>query len=133
MKKVIIGMILMIFTISFMTGCGCAKKQTKEVVKTNTNENVIKDQVLEVFAFTNTSLIYGEGKSTLETIVTNISEEVAYLSEFKIHIKDENDNEIIELIGFVGEKLQPKESRLITSYSIEDLTTATSISYEIIR
>ena len=118
--------------IGLFTGCG-KKAELEENIKSNTNENVVKDQKLEVFEFTNTSLIYEEGTSKLETTVTNTSEEIVYLSEFKIHVTDENENEIIELIGFVGEQLQPKESRFITSYSIEDLTNASSISYEVVR
>lgn len=132
MRKAIKILTIGICMIGLFTGCG-KKAEPEENIKSNTNENVVKDQKLEVFEFTNTSLIYEEGTSKLETTVTNTSEEIVYLSEFKIHVKDENESEIIELVGFVGEQLQPKESRVITSYSVEDLTNASSISYEIVR
>lgn len=131
MKKIAV-ILIVLFSTMLLTGCG-KKTDITDGIKSNTNEDVIKDQKVEVFEFTNTSLVYEEGRSKLEVIVTNTSEEVAYLSEFKIHVKDENGNEIIELIGFVGEQIEPKESRLITSYSIQDLTNASSISYEIVK
>ncbi len=132
MKKTVKIAIFLLCMMTILTGCG-KKTNITDGIKRNTNEDVIKDQKVEVFEFTNTSLVYEEGRSKLEVIVTNTSEEVAYLSEFKIHVKDENGNEIIELIGFVGEQIEPKESRLITSYSIQDLTNASSISYEIVK
>ncbi len=131
MKKIAV-ILIVLFSTMLLTGCG-KKTDITDGIKSNTNEDVIKDQKVEVFEFTNTSLVYEEGRSKLEVTVTNTSEEIAYLSEFKIHVKDENENEIIELIGFVGEQIEPKESRLITSYSIQDLTNASSISYEIVK
>lgn len=104
MKKLTIEIVIGICTIGMVTGCG-KKKEPEETIKTNTNENIIKDQQMEIFEFTNTSLIYEEETTKLETTVTNTSEEIAYLSEFKIHVKDENETEIIELIGFVREEL----------------------------
>lgn len=130
MRKTIHIIIIILCAMVITTGCE-KKIEPEENSKTNTSANVVQDQIVEVFEFTNTSLIYEEGTTKLQTMVTNISEKVAYLSEFKIHVKDEN--EIIELIGFVGEQLQPKESRVITSYSIQDLTNASSVSYEVVR
>lgn len=132
MKKTVKIAIFLLCMMTILTGCG-KKTNITDGIKSNTNEDVIKDQKVEVFEFTNTSLLYEEGRSKLEVTVTNTSDEIAYLSEFKIHVKDENENEIIELIGFVGEQIEPKESRLITSYSIQDLTNASSISYEIVK
>lgn len=120
-----------------LTGCGCSKKEEKkeekEEIKVNTNENVIKDQTLEVFEFKNTSLVYEDGNSKLETTVTNTGSETEYLKEFKIHVKDKDGNEIIELTGFVGDNIEAGQSRVIDSYYGQDLTDAESIEYEIIR
>ncbi len=136
MKKLTIMMLIGILTVTMTTGCGCTKKEKENEepeTKANTNEDVIKDQKVEVFEFTNTSLVYENGMSTLGTTVTNTSEEAVTLTEFNIHVKDANGNEIVELKGFVGEELKAHESRLITSYCTADLTTASSITYEVIR
>lgn len=49
-----------------VAGCGCADKKLNnnakdEIIKPNINENVIKNQELEGFRFTNTSLVYANG------------------------------------------------------------------------
>ncbi len=134
MKKALVVTIISIFAFSILTGC-VSKKQNEEdgTIQNNINENVVKNQKVEEFEFTNTSIVYEDGKTTLTTVVTNTSNEKVNLIEFKIHVKDKDGNEIIEMIGFVGEELQPKESRLISSYSIEDLSLADTIEYEIVR
>lgn len=135
MKKIInISMVLLI-GIFLLTGCNNAKKETETQgeVKANTNEEVVKDQVLENFTFEKTSLIYEDGTSTLQTVVTNTSSKTEYLSEFKIHVKDVEGNEIVEMTGFIGDNLKAGESRTITSSYGDDLTNAASISYEVVR
>lgn len=134
MKKITIGIIL---TLLLVTGCGKKSEENpnnqKESIKVNTSENVIKDQKIEVFEFTNTSLIYSEGTTRFETTVTNTSDETAYLSEFRIHVKDKEGKEVEQLVGFVGSELKSKESRIINSYSVKDLTDVDTIEYEVIR
>ena len=136
MKKIGILFVSFLIVLS-LTGCGCSKKEEKEKekeeIKVNTNENVIKDQTLEVFEFKNTSLVYENNNSKLETTVTNTGSETEYLKEFKIHVKDKDGNEIIELTGFIGDNIGAGESRVINSYYSQDLTNAESIEYEIIR
>ena len=76
MKKILIG----IFAISLITGCGCSKKEeapSNDDVKVNTNEGVIKDQTVDVFKMENTSLVYDKGTTLLETTVTNTSKATA--------------------------------------------------------
>ena len=101
--------------------------------KANTNTEVVKDQQLENFTFKSTSLVYEEQTSTLQTVVTNTGSKVEMLSEFLIHVKDAEGNEIVTLTGFIGDSLKPGESRTITSSYGDDLTTAASISYEVVR
>ena len=136
MKKIIVIGTLLIISASLITGCGCKKKEEKKednVVKSNTNEEVIKDQKIETFEFTNTSLVYINGTSSLETKVKNNSDKEAYLKEFKIHIKGKDGKEIIELTGFVGSKLKAGEERILTSNCGMDITNAASIEYEIVK
>ena len=133
-KKVTIGIIMGVFTIGLITGCGCSKKgEPQEDIKINNNEGVIKDQTVEVFELKNTSLIYENGNTILETVVTNTSSKDEYLEEFKIKVTDASGNEMITLTGFVGEVIKAGESKVINSYCGEDLSTATNITYTVIR
>ena len=123
-----------VFTIGLITGCGCSKKgEPQEDIKINNNEGVIKDQTVEVFELKNTSLIYENGNTILETVVTNTSSKDEYLEEFKIKVTDASGNEMITLTGFVGEVIKAGESKVINSYCGEDLSTATNITYTVIR
>lgn len=134
MKKILALVLAFSLFFGLATGCGCNKKEDKkEEVKINTNEGVIKDQELEVFTFTNTSLVYEDNTSILITKVTNTSDQTEYLKEFKIHVKDAAGNEIVELTGFVGDNIGANSSTTISSSYSEDLTKATTIEYEVIR
>lgn len=134
MKKIVNISLILLIGIFLLTGCGNKEKENEETdTKVNTNENVVKDQTLENFKFENTSLVYENGNSVLETIVTNTSSETTYLKEFKIMVKDASGNEIVTLKGFVGDSLGAGESRTITSSYGDDLTEAKSITYEVIR
>ena len=135
MKKVIIS-ISIILLLVLTVGCGCSKREKelkKEEVKVSTNENVIKDQEIEVFTFTNTMLIYKGNTSTFKTKVTNTSENTEYLKEIKIHVKNESGEDIVILPGYVGESIEGKETKKITSSVGFDITAAKSIEYEIVR
>lgn len=112
MIKKIIGLSLtLLIALTFLTGCGCNNKENDNKeniineeetnIKLNNNEDVIKDQVLEVFTFTNTSLVYENSTSVLETLVTNTSDTTQYLTEFKIIVKVDTGKEIITLTGFI--------------------------------
>ena len=134
MKRVLMTMLLGLATVSLVTGCGEKEKEKpKDDIKVNTNEEVIKDQTLGVYEFKNTSLIYENGTSLLETTVTNNSATVVNPVEFKILVKDAEGNLMTTLTGFVGSAMQPNESRLISSYSGDDLSKAASIEYQIVQ
>jgi len=125
MKKILVT-ITIVLSLGLITGCGCGKK-----IKENKNENVIKDQTIDVFNFTNTSLKYENGTSVLETKVTNNSSETQYLKEFEIIVKNKDNSTIVVLIGYVGDKMDAKDSKIIRSSYGMDLTNAYSIEYKI--
>lgn len=132
--KIIKIMLISIFTISLVTGCGCEKKEEKpnEDVKVNTNEGVIKDQTVEVFEMKNTSLVYENGRTLLETTVTNTSSEEQYLKEFEIKVMNKEEV-MVTLKGFVGSSIKAGETKVINSYCGEDLSSATSITYTVVK
>lgn len=134
MKKILLIMIVGIFTFGLTTGCGKDKKEEKkeEEIKANTSTDVIKDQEVGVFKMENTSLIYEKGTTVLETTVTNTSSEDKNLTEFKIIVKDSKGKEMITLTGFVGSVIRAGESKIINSYCGEDLSKAKSIEYIVI-
>lgn len=131
----ILGILLIV---GLATGCGCSKEVKEEKkeetgIKVNVNQDVVKDQKLEVFTFTNTSLIYENGTSVLETIVTNTSNETQYLEEFDIIVKNDKGEEIITMTGFVGDSIAAQQSTTILSTYGDDLSKAYAIEYTIKR
>lgn len=141
-KKIFLMGMVGIASLILITGCGC-EKQDKEKEETNkveneivenNNENVIKDQTLEVFKFTDTSLVYEKAisKTTLEAIVTNTSDVDQTLAEFKIKVYN-GEELMIELAGFVGDVIKAGESRTINTGCGEDLSKATRIEYSVVR
>ena len=133
MKMILNISMAMLVGMFLLTGCQNNKDVKPIETKANTNTEVVKDQQLENFTFKSTSLVYEEQTSTLQTVVTNTGSKVEMLSEFLIHVKDAEGNEIVTLTGFIGDSLKPGESRTITSSYGDDLTTAASISYEVVR
>lgn len=110
-----------------------SSNKTSEIIKANTNENVIKDQTVDIFSFKNTNLIYDSGTSTLTTEVTNTSNSDADLQEFKIHVSDKEGKEIITLTGFVGGTIKAGETKNIVSSYGDDLSNAEKVTYEIVK
>lgn len=126
--------IIIIFILSLNIITGCKKKEEQlDDVKVNINDGIIKEQQVEMFQFKNTSLIYEDGTTTLETSVTNTSNNEEYLKEFNIQILNRNGNEIITLVGFIGDNIKPGETKIISSYCGEDLSNGVSIIYTIKR
>ena len=134
MKKIILITLSTLMLLAFATGCGCSNKNDKQdKIKSNTNEDVVKDQTLDVFSFTNTSLVYEKNTSVLTTVVTNNSNEKQMLKKFNIIVKDTEGNVIVTLPGYVGSYIDAKASTVITSSYAQDLTHAAKIEYEIVK
>ena len=137
MKRIMVIGMIGVFTL-ISVGCGCEKKnkkETKNEEKTvvNTSKEVIKDQQVEVFKMTNTSLVYENGMSTLVTEVTNTSNEEQHIKTFDIIVKDKSGGEMITLLGYIGEDIPAGITRTITSNTDMDLSEAGSIEYKINR
>lgn len=127
----LIVIVLVVIGITFLF----KKSNTKqgEGYKSNTNENVIKEQVVGSFKFTNVSLNYQDGNSVLRVSVTNVGVKEELLNEFKIHIFDKENKEIVALTGFIGDSLASGETKYIESSYADDLTEAERIEYEILK
>lgn len=136
MKKNLYIIVTFIILAGLLSGCGKKDNEVEKAkensdVKVNTNEEVIKNQVVEDFKLTNTSVVYTNGSSTLVTSVKNDSSETKYIKSFNIVLKDDNDKIIAQLLGYIGEEIPAGETREITSSSDMDLTKAASVEYTI--
>ncbi len=116
-----------------VSGCTNNKKSDIDTNKPNTvdNEDVVGDKEVGVFKLTKTSLVYENGSSTLITSVYNTSNETQYIKSFNIVIKDDSDNVMITLLGYIGEEIPSGDTRQITSSSDLDLSKAASVEYTI--
>ena len=131
-KKVLL--VLMLVVVIAVTGCGKKEKNIDNPVENvNTNTGVVENKEVEVFTFTNTSLVWNDNASNLVTVITNTSDEEQYLKGFKVHVYDSNGNEIASMTGYVGAKLKAHEVRQMSTGHYENLTNATKIEYEVLR
>ena len=91
MKKISMISLSTLLAVSLLTGCGCSKKEEKpqDDIKTNTNEDVIKDQVIDGITMTNTSMVTTNKTTKLTTSVTNNTDKDYRLDEYMIIVKDE--------------------------------------------
>lgn len=136
MNKQVKSLLALLLVATLVTGCGCTKKDnkknnTKDDVKVNTEENVIKDQTFEGLTFTNTSLTTTNGVSTLITEVSNSTGEDYTLEEFTITIKNKAGEVITTIPGYVGDVIKNGETRTINSSIDIDLSSASSIEYSV--
>ncbi|MBR1376346.1 MAG: hypothetical protein IJ565_00825 [Bacilli bacterium] len=141
LKKTLLVIFVALFVVVGVSGCN-KKDEVKDdngtiptpTVEANTNQGVIGDAMVGVFQFTNTSLIYDNNASLLETTVTNTSDEEVMVSNFFTVLTDAEGNEIATFYLFVvGGSLQPHESRTLTYYRYDNLMNATEITYEVVE
>lgn len=133
MKKTLLTISLVLSL--FITGCGCEKKEEKEVKKNETivvtEENVIKNQSVDGIEFTNTELTVTNGISKITVAVTNNSTENYNLNGYSIIFKDENDNAIATMPGYVGETINVGETKHINASIDIDVSNAKKVEYEV--
>ncbi len=106
------------------------KKQKKEVKEAITAEGIIKDESYGGLNFTNTTLVNDNGQYTLSIDVTNPTKADIDLEQVNIVLKDKDGNEIISLLGYIGDPVKPDETRTITSFADADLSKAASKTIE---
>ena len=92
------------------------------------DSTILKDQVVDGLSFTNADLKVEDGVSTLTVNVTNENKEAYSLKYVEIKLTDSSDN-IISLIGYIGETLSSDETRIINASIDKDVSTATKLEY----
>lgn len=118
---VIAGIILLVINNNKKEGT------SKEAI---TTENVIKDEKFGGLDFTNTTFIKENGQYTISMDVTNPSDKEIDLEEVNIVLKDKNGNEIVTLLGYIGDPMKAKETRVVTSSVSMDLSKVKSKTIE---
>jgi lipoprotein len=125
MKRLLIVLgLLMIFT-------GCKEASTTNNIKTNNNENIIKEQVVGNLLLNQVSLTYEKGTSTFSVQITNQTSESVAINQFDVTFKTKNGSVIATLQGTLGDSLDGNTSIVITMTSDIDLTEAYSLEYNI--
>lgn len=130
-KIIMIGLIVILVVIGGYFIVRSVTSNNEDKIQSNTNENVIKDQEVGGFQFTNTSLTYENGKSKLTIRVKNITDQDIVLQSFDIIVKDKNGKEMTTLLGYIGDTIKAGETRVITSEENMNLMEAESINYVI--
>ena len=131
MKKILISMTIVLVATLLLTGCGKKKEETKNDVKSNTEENVIKDQEVDGLKMTNTSLTITNGISTLVTEISNNTGSDYQLQQFDIIVKDKKGNILATIPGYVDETIKNGTTTTIDTSVDIDLMNATSVEYKI--
>ena len=96
-----------------------------------TNESsALREQEVESLVFKEAEIKYENGISKLEVEVENKGEEISLKY---IDIKVEKENENIRLIGYIGDRIKSKETKLIEASVDKDITDITNITYTIVK
>ena len=96
------------------------------------DSTVLRDQEVDNLGFKNASVEYVNKISTYEVDVTNNLDITYNLKYVNIKITTD-DNEEYNLIGYIGEKLESRETRKITASIDQDITNIIGIEYTIIK
>ena len=95
-----------------------------------TNESsALREQEVDGLVFKNANIEYTEGITTFTVEVENTLDDMN-LKYININFKDENDNST-RLIGYIGEGIKSKETKLIKASIDKDITNSIDIIYSI--
>ena len=134
MKKVLLTL-MVVLSVFMVAGCGKkvknpASRIDEEKIKTNLNENVIKEFEIEGLKISRSSLVYENGRSILTTAITNISNTVVIIDSIDAIYTDEDGVETILPI-VVGDPMVQGQTIYVKSETDVDLTKAVSIEYRV--
>ena len=135
MKKALLIISVLLVSI-LLVGCGKhfdyisnENNQGKEVK----SDLIVKDRNVDVFQFTNASLVVNDNSSNFKVLMTNTSEDDALIKKVIISFYDENNNLIATMEGAVLGTVEAKETKTLSASHYEKLDNAYSLSYEIVK
>lgn len=132
---------LLLVLIILITGCGSKENKTEDneqkeignVTEINTNEEYRKEQKIEELYFSNASLMKVDGNALFEVTVRNETEQSVSLRRINITLLDKDNKEIVMLYGVVGDSIESKQEKVISSYYNGDIKDVVNVKYEIVR
>jgi len=132
---------LLLVLIIILTGCGSKEevkkpeeqKEIGNVTEINTNEGYKKEQKVESLYFSNASLMSVDGNALFEVTVRNESEELVSLRRINITLLDKDSKEIVVLHGILGDSIDARQEKVISSYYNGEIKDVANVKYEIIR
>ena len=93
------------------------------------NSTILREQEVDGLVFKNATIEYVEGITTFTVEVENTLEDMN-LRYININFKDENDNST-RLVGYIGDSIKSKETKLIVASVDKDITNSIDITYSI--
>ena len=133
MKKVLIIALCFLLTV----GCGCNKKDGKKNIKKEkapfeVNFNLSKEASVDGIKISNIQVVKNEnGITNYTATITNTTSNVYELNQINLIIKNKKGDKIANLMGYVGSKIAPDESRPLNISTDLDLMKGYEIEYEI--
>ena len=93
------------------------------------NSTILREQEVDGLVFKNATIEYVEGITTFTVEVENTLEDMN-LRYININFKDENENST-RLVGYIGDSIRSKETKLIVASVDKDITNSIDITYSI--
>ena len=93
------------------------------------NSTILREQEVDGLVFKNATIEYVEGITTFTVEVENTLEDMN-LRYININFKDENENNT-RLVGYIGDNIKSKETKLIVASVDKDITNSIDITYSI--
>ena len=93
------------------------------------NSTILREQEVDGLVFKNATIEYVEGITTFTVEVENTLEDMN-LRYIDINFKDENENST-RLVGYIGDSIKSKETKLIVASVDKDITNSIDITYSI--
>ena len=115
----IVGILLIGLTVSLMPSLS------------STESSYLSDQTIDGLSFEKANLEVVNGVSTYTVEVTNDLDKDYSLKNINIVFKDGSGNEIETLLGYIGDKLEVGETKLIDASIDKELTDIVKIEYVI--
>ena len=94
------------------------------------DSSVLRNQIVENLSFENAEITCNSGICTYTVDVYNESGSTYELKTIDINLKQE-DESIITLVGYIGDKLETEEGKKITASIDKDISNSTNVEYVI--
>lgn len=122
--------IWLVFLIILFTGCKTKKQEIEETIIINQNQSIQEEKQVDSFIFNDISIIFKNNLSTITFQITNMAEE-KNIESIDIAVKNSNGTIITNLKMNCNQLLKKDETKLFTTATDIDLTTAYYLDFEI--